>query len=181
MGWIIDESSTIHRLPLHLGLDETPGAAWCTLGKSVELCCSQLAEHGLPPHSHGRTTGAVGLTRMTQREHAPHHRGGRGAPAVLSAGRGSVRQRCPAVLRLGPDAPLSRPTVRTRGRAREGLWDAAGRAEHYFVRKLIIPCHSHLQLAIRNAPTPDTATRRQSAALFATSPWPCLTHVHEYP
>ena len=75
VGWIIDESSTIHRLPLHLGLDETPGAAWCTLGKSVELCCSQLEEHGLPPHSHGWTTGAVGRTRMTQREHAPHHRG----------------------------------------------------------------------------------------------------------
>ena len=144
MGWIIDESSTIHRLPLHLGLDETPGAAWCTLGKSVELCCSQLAEHGLPPHSHGRTTGAVGRTRMTQREHAPHHRGGRGAPAVLSAGRGSVRQRCPAVLRLGPDAPSSRPTVRTRGRARPGLWGAQSTT---LCENPLIPCGCHLQLA----------------------------------
>ena len=75
MGWIIDESSTTHRLPLHRGLDETSGAAWCTLGKSVELCCSQLAEHGLLSHSHGPTAGAVGRTRMAQHEHAPHHRG----------------------------------------------------------------------------------------------------------
>ena len=51
--------------------------------EDVELCCAQLIEHVLPTHSHGPTTGAGIRARGTKREHAPCHRGDRGAPTGL--------------------------------------------------------------------------------------------------
>ena len=51
--------------------------------EDVELCCAQLAEHVLSTHSHGPTTGAGIRARGMKREHAPCHRGDRGAPTGL--------------------------------------------------------------------------------------------------
>ena len=50
---------------------------------NVELCCAQLTEHVPSTHSHGPTTGDVIRARGMKLEHAPCHRGHRGAPTGL--------------------------------------------------------------------------------------------------
>ena len=51
--------------------------------ENVELCCAQLTEHVPSTHSHGPTTGDGIRARGMKREHAPCHRGDRGAPTGL--------------------------------------------------------------------------------------------------
>ena len=51
--------------------------------EDVELCCAQLAEYAMSNQSHGPTTGDVIRARGMKREHAPCHRGRRGAPTGL--------------------------------------------------------------------------------------------------
>ena len=109
--------------------------------EDVELCCAQLTEHVPSIHSHGPTTGDVIRARGMKREHAPCHRGHRGAPT------GPLHElpERENVLPHGLPARSRRAAIVTdrmdRGKARGRPWRGygAGKVVHFTIVKNRVP------------------------------------------
>ena len=127
-----DESSPLDRLPHDHGPRRDGWHRMMHFHDNVELCCAQLAEHGQSSHSHGPTAGDVVRARRTKREHAPCHRGDRGAPTGLLR---ELRERETALPRGLPGRSRRAVVGTDRTDSREGPDGAVGREKHYVLRK----------------------------------------------